>query len=183
MESILTPRSEQWHQLIPESPLTESQAVKAWLEEISKLLFRVRYSPRSNFASQMHESYMGLGSIGTTCMFVDDDPGRGITYRSLHMGGIFLAENSKGRIDTVHREFQLTHRQAVQEFGIDNVPESVRRNVETKPDEKADYLHAVFPAADRQFHHRQDRRCLCRPLVHLGRRAGCLPRLGLHAEG
>ena len=151
MESILTPRSEQWHQLIPESPLTESQAVKAWLEEISKLLFRVRYSPRSNFASQMHESYMGLGSIGTTCMFVDDDPGRGITYRSLHMGGVFLAENSKGRIDTVHREFQLTHRQAVQEFGIDNVPESVRRNVETKPDEKADYLHAVFPAVDRQY--------------------------------
>lgn len=151
MESILTPRAEQWHHLVPEYPLAESQPVKVWLEEISKLLFRIRYSPRSNFASQMHECYMGLGSIGTTCMFVDDDPGRGITYRSMHMGGIYMAENSAGRIDTVHREFQLTHRQAIQEFGIDNVPESVRRNVATRPDEKADYLHAVFPASDRQY--------------------------------
>lgn len=151
MESILTPRTEQWHHLAPEFPLSESQPVKVWLEEISKLLFRVRYSPRSNFAAQMHEFYMGLGSIGTSCLFVDDDPGRGIMYRNLHMSGVYLLENNKGRIDTVHREFELTHRQAVQEFGIDNVPESVRRKLEQKPDEKATYLHAVFPSDDVQY--------------------------------
>ena len=151
MESILTPRTEIWHRLTPEVPLDESQAVKVWLDQISRLLFRVRYSPRSNFASQMHEFYMGLGSIGTACLFVDDEPGHGITYRNLHMSGIFMAEDNQGRIDTIHRKIKLTHRQAAQEFGEDKLPDSVRRNLKDKPDEEAEYLHAVFPSDDQQY--------------------------------
>lgn len=151
MESILTPRTELWHRLTPEVPLDESQDVKVWLDNISRLLFRVRYSPRSNFASQMHEFYMGLGSIGTACLFVDDDPGRGITYRNLHMSGIYMAEDNQGRVDTIHRKIKLTNRQAAQQFGEDKLPDSVRRNLKDKPDEEAEYLHAVFPSTDVQY--------------------------------
>lgn len=151
MESILTPRAEVWHRLIPEWPLEETQPVREWLEEISKMLFRVRYAPRSNFASQSHEFYMGLGSIGTACMFVDDDPGRGIRYRNLHMSGIYLHEDHQGMIDTVHRVFRLTHRQAVQMFGTDKLPARIRECVDKKPDEDSEFLHAVFPSEDVQY--------------------------------
>ena len=151
MESILTPRAEMWHRLVPEWPLEETQPVREWLEEISKMLFRVRYAPRSNFASQMHEFYMGLGSIGTACLFVDDDPGRGVRYRNLHMSGVYLCEDHQGMVDTVHRVFRLTHRQAVQMFGADALPERIREGAEKKPDEDSEFLHAVFPSTDVQF--------------------------------
>ncbi len=148
MESISTPRAERWHRLIPEWPLKEDRDAKAWLEQITDQLFRVRYSPSSNFASQAHEFYMGLGSIGTACMFVDDDPGKGIRYRNLHMSEVFLAENFQGRIDTVHRKFELTARQAVQQFGADSLPDKIRQAAAEKPDQKFAFLHCVYPAPE-----------------------------------
>ena len=121
----------------PGIALSESQAVKKWLEEISKLLFRVRYSPRSNFASQMHESLHGAGIDRDVLHVRGRRSGARDHLPQSCMGGIYLAENAGGRIDTVHREFQLSNRQAIQQFGIDNVSDSVRRDVEKKPDEKA----------------------------------------------
>lgn len=148
MESISTPRAERWHRLIPEWPLKEDRDAKAWLEMITDQLFRVRYSPASNFASQAHEFYLGLGSIGTACMLVDDDPGKGIRYRNLHMSEIFLGESFQGKIDTVHRRFELSARQAVQQFGMDSLPEKIRQASVEKPDQRFAFLHCVYPSEE-----------------------------------
>ncbi len=148
MESIATPRAERWHKLTPQWPLEEDKDSRTWLEEITKQLFRVRYSPRSNFASQAHEFYMSLGALGTACMYVDDDPGRGIRYSTRHMSEIFLAEDHQGRIDKVHRKFGLTARQAIQQFGEAELPEKIRKAAETQPETKFDFLHCVYPAPE-----------------------------------
>jgi hypothetical protein len=148
MESISTPRAEKWHRLSPEHPLKEDGEAKRWLEEITDQLFRVRYSPSSNFASQAHEAYMALGCFGTAVIFVDEDPGRGIRYRHLHMSEIYMGLSFDGRVDTIHRKFQLTARQALQQFGEKALPAKIREAAEKTPDSQWQFLHCVYPASE-----------------------------------
>jgi hypothetical protein len=76
-ESMLTPRSQTWHMLKPlDDDLAEDAEVKRWCDEITKRLFAFRYSPRSNFASQIHEVYGCLGAFGTGGIFSEEIPAR-----------------------------------------------------------------------------------------------------------
>lgn len=146
MESMLTPRTQRWHKLkigIPE--LDENQEVKEYLDALTMILFQVRYSPKANFASQANEAYMSLGAFGTGAMFVDDLIGRGIRYRSVPLNEIYIAENHQGMVDTVHRRFPMTARQAVQRFGEKVLPEAIRKAVEKTPDQSFEFVHAVMP--------------------------------------
>jgi len=149
MESMLTPRTQQWHKLktgVPE--LDENQEVQAYLDEVTKILFQVRYSPRANFASQANECYMNLGAFGTSGIFIDDLVGRGIRYRSIALPEMYIAENHQGAVDTVHRKFQFTARQAAQKFGESKLPEAIKNCLEKRPEQTFDFIHAVAPRED-----------------------------------
>ena len=151
MESMLTPRTQRWHKLRPIDPeLAEDPEVQAWMDEVTQILFSVRYSPKSNFASQANEVYVSLGAFGTGGMFIDDDPGRGIRYRSVHLSEMFIAENHQGVIDTVYRKFPMTARQAAQKFGTDNLAETIKAALEKNPDRRFDFIHAVSPNTDKK---------------------------------
>jgi hypothetical protein len=147
IESILTPRNEKWHKLVPEDPsLKEDQETKTWLDEVNDQLFRQRYSPRSNFASQAHEFYMSLGAFGTAVMFVDDDlKSRALRYQTLHLGEVFIGTNNRGVVDVVHRAFELTARQAAQEWGLESLPDRIRADAQHKPTTTYRFLHCVYP--------------------------------------
>ena len=146
MESMLTPRTQRWHKLktgIPE--LDEQQEVQEYLDEVTKILFQARYAPRANFASQANECYLALGAFGTNGLFIDDMIGHGIRYRSVALSEIYIAENHQGIVDTVHRRFPMTARQAAQRFGLKVLPEIIQKAVEKEPDRNFDFIHAVCP--------------------------------------
>lgn len=151
MESITTPAGERWHKLVPQYPLTEDKETAEWLEAVTDQLFRVRYSPDSGFPEQASEFYQDLGSIGTACMFVDDDrTKRTIRYRTIHMSQIYLAQDFQGRVDTVHRLEPMTARQIIQQFGADKVTDKVRQADEKGSEQTFRILHCVYPRADVQ---------------------------------
>ena len=110
MESMLTPRNSQWHSLQPSDPaLKKRRNVQLWFEELTQMLFKYRYAPAANFASQQHENYMALGAFGTGCTFIDRlQPryGKGLRYRAVHLGEVRFCENHQGIIDTVIRRFR-----------------------------------------------------------------------------
>lgn len=151
MESMLTPRTAKWHRLrVADEELNESPAVQRYLDEVTNILFRVRYSPLSNFASQSHEGYMSIGAFGTGGMLVDDMLGVGIRYKSVDLANVYVCENRHGIIDTVHREFEYTARQAMQHFDQKLLPEKIRDSAEKKPDDKFTFLHCVKPNEERK---------------------------------
>jgi hypothetical protein len=145
IDSLLTPSTQVYHQLAPEDEeLAEDRDVKLYLEKVNKILFRARYRPSANFASQAHECYTSLMAFGTQAMFVDDVIGIGIRYKSIALPELFIAENHAGIVDTVHREFQMTARAAVQKWG-NKVPEAVAKAAESQPDRKFTFIHCVRP--------------------------------------
>ena len=149
MESMLTPRTQRWHKLkTGVDELDQDPGVMAYLDEVTKILFSVRYSPKANFASQANECYMSLGAFGTGGMFIDDLVGRGIRYRSVALSEMYVAENHQGMIDTVHRRFQMTVRQAAQLWGRDKLSEKMKNALEKSPEQTFEFIHAVSPRED-----------------------------------
>ena len=150
MESILTPRQQTWHNLVPtDSYLRKDYQTKLWFEEANKTLFRYRYGPKANYASQQHEIYMSLGAFGTGCLFVDELQGQpGFRYRAIHLAEIFFAENHQGVIDTVYRVFTMKGRQLLQQFGKD-CPEEVYKEYDKGQDKDYEVVHCVRPNNDK----------------------------------
>ncbi len=149
MESMLTPRTMRWHKLKVRNPaISDNKAIQAYLDEVTNILFQVRYNPKANFASQVHENYMSLGAFGTGAIFIDDVIGTGIRYRSIHLSEVYFCENYAGIIDKVHRKFEMTARQAAQRWGVDRLPEKVRAALEKQPETKFEFIHCVKPNED-----------------------------------
>ena len=59
----------------------------------------------------------------------------------------YIAEDDKGRIDTVYRKFNLSARALVQKFG-NKVSQDIKVMAEKDPYQEVDILHAVYPRAD-----------------------------------
>lgn len=146
--SLMVPDGQYWHGLSmgKDRGLMENVAVKGWLEEIRRVLFSLRRSPKANFASQAQECIRSLIGFGTLCMFTEDVPGRGIRYKSVHLAEIDVTENKDGQIDTVYRRFEYTARQAVEAFGKDKLPPKILEKFEKKDEQsKFEFVHYVAP--------------------------------------
>lgn len=146
MESLLTPRSSRWHTLRASVPeLDRLDPVRRHFEALEDLLFSRRYASSANFASQQFEVYLSLGAFGTGALLIDERPG-GIRYRAAHLSEIYVSENEDGRIDTVFRRMELTHRQMIRRWGREKVSPKVASRAESRPDEPVEVLHVVMPA-------------------------------------
>jgi len=158
MESMLTPRTMKWHKLKTRDPmLQDNNEVQAYLDEVTNILFQVRYNPRANFASQAHENYMSLGAFGTGAIFIDDIVGTGIRYKSIHLSEIYIAENYAGSIDKINRKFDLTARQAAQKWGYESLPEKLKTALDKSPEKTFEFIHCVKPNEDRKANRRDYR--------------------------
>lgn len=148
MDSMLTPATQLWHGLqtgVPE--LDDDVEVQRWCDAIRDLLFRMRYAPTANFASQVFECWMSLGAFGTNALFVDELPGRApLRYRAIPLSEFVIDLDHQGRVDTVYRCFKLTARAAAQvPEWQQNMPPKLREWAEKRPDEEFEFVHCVKP--------------------------------------
>lgn len=151
MESMLTPRTSKWHAIVPADPdAAKDEASMLWCEQLRDLLFRLRYSAASNFASQASEHYLNLGAFGTSTMFIEDGMGRGVRYQTLPLAECYIAENAWGVVDELDRRYSMTARQASQRFGEDALPEAIRKCLTREPEKEFEFLHSTMPNEDRK---------------------------------
>ncbi len=149
LKSILIPSNTIWHKLRPTNPRFESNDnVRRYLEYVNNLLFKVRYAPDSRFASEGYVQLRQMGIYGQAAWLVEEDLGFGINYRSIPMSEVYFDINKKGVVDVVYRKYELTARQALQEFGS-KATSKMREIAEKTPDKKIEFLHAVEPRKDR----------------------------------
>ena len=150
MEALLTPRTQMWAKTKARNErVRDSESVKLWFEQVDKIMFSERYSPRARFGTMAHEHYMSLGAFGTGPMFIDKAPMGPLLYKACHIGQVCFSENAWGVIDTVHREFNLTARQAVQKFKKDRLPSKIVSAAEKSPDAQFTFVHCTKPNDER----------------------------------
>ena len=151
LKSVLIPTNMLWHRLKPTNPAFETNDnVRRYLEYARDMLFKFRYSPISRFTT---ESWMQLRQTiiyGQAAWLVEDNVGRGICYRSIPIRETYADFNSVGDIDTVYREYEMTARQALREFG-NMATNEIKEAADKNPDRKMRFLHAVEPRQDRNW--------------------------------
>lgn len=150
MESMLVPRNMRWHSLRAEDDdVNKLREVQLWMERATDVLFKWRYSPRSNFASVYYETFLSLGAFGNGIVFIDEHmDGVGIRYKQCPLGSTYFLENHQGMVDTVFRPFKMTVRQAVQKWGKDALPQRIAGKLDNAPETEFNFLHIVAPRED-----------------------------------
>ena len=151
LQGTLTSPSMQWFYLkVRNEEFNENREVQLWLEDSAKRMYNV--FNESNFNTEVHEMYLDLVSIGTGALFVEEGSGGfekdSVHFNTMHIAEYYIQENVSGYIDTLYRKYKLSARQAVQEFGEDNVGEKVLEAAKDKPDKMFNFIHAVEPLED-----------------------------------
>lgn len=149
IEAGTMPRQTYWHRMSTgDTDLDSDHEVKQYLEQLNNIIWRERYSPLGNFASQAHEVRISLGAFGTGALLVEPRSGGGLKYRSIHLSELYIEENAEGIIDTVHRKFSLSARQAIQMFGAATPTKIIDKYNSGKRHEPFEFIHVVQPKDD-----------------------------------
>ena len=151
LQGTLTSPSLPWFSLkLRDDDANKVRDIQIWLEDTARRMYAV--FNESNFNTEVHEMYLDLCSVGTSAIFVEEaNEGflqGGLHFNTLHIAEYFIQENSTGRVDTLYRKYKMTARQAVQEFGEDNVGTKIKEAVKAKPDTQFNFIHAVEPTSD-----------------------------------
>lgn len=125
----------------------ESEEVKKWLAELEDKLFEVLTSGNSGFASSIYQLFLDLVWYGTAILNVSKDE-TDIFFQTKHLSEVWIEENNVGVVDTVYRKFQLTARQAAQQWGRENLSDNIEDALESKPHKKFTFIHVVLPTKD-----------------------------------
>ncbi len=152
LHSLLTNSAVRWFEIATEFPgLNEQRDVGMWLSAAKDMMYAAFNRNEAAFTSNMHEVYFDLAAFGTCCLFIGDEPGFGPYFSSRPLAEIFFQEDSRGRVDTVFRSFELTARQAVQKFGEEEVPFAMKSLEDNEPEATFNFLHVVTPNPDVQY--------------------------------
>lgn len=153
VDSLLTPRNTFWHSLQgANSRVLKDYRARLWYEETTKTLFRERYKATANFAGQNHAVYQMLGAFGNGPLFIDAlysmTGERGLRYRSLPLGEVYLRENHQGQVDGFIRWFRLTANQFVKMFPESPIPPQIQTALDRRTMTPFNFLHRVVPRDD-----------------------------------
>lgn len=147
--SGMTSPARPWFRLTTFNPeLDESYEVKVWMSQVTSLMQMVFYKSNTYRALQM--AYEELGAFGTSATLIYDDFDRVIHCHPLTIGEFAIATDSRGRVNTVYREFRMTVAMLVQEFGLENVSRTVKDLYDRgQMDEWVEVINAIEPRTER----------------------------------
>lgn len=128
--------------------VADRREVREFLQQARERMIRLFNTESTGFQAQVHELYLDIVLLGTAVMYAEADPDTVVRFSTRPLGEIYVAESVRGVVDTVFRQYELTARQALQEWGED-CSERVRSLAADRPEDKVEIVHAVFPRADR----------------------------------
>lgn len=134
-----------WFRLkTPDPELMERPSVSMWLYAVENLMRDV--FARTNLYSVLPSCYMESGVFGTSPIIMLEHPQKVIHFVPKTVGSYYLATNSDGVVDTLYCEYQMTVRQLVDDYGIDNVSSVVANQYKAgRRNELHDVLHTIEP--------------------------------------
>ena len=155
LDSLLTPRNMFWHGLEAEYDyLMKDRQVRLWYEQACKVLFKQRYAATANFSSQNQAVWQSLGAFGTGGIFVDalfsETGHRGLRYRAVPMGELYIKENHQGQVDGFIRWFRMTARNARKMFP-EEFPAQLQAACDANSETPFNFLHVVRPRSENEY--------------------------------
>ena len=146
LHGMLTNPSTPWFTLrFKQAEAENDEEAKIWLEAATEVMYTA--FNRSNFQQEIFELYHDLITFGTAAMYIEEDDEDLLKFSTRHIDEVYIAENDKGRIDTIYRRFKLSARAIVQKFG-DKVSQDILTMEKKDPYQEIEIIHAVYPRSD-----------------------------------
>ena len=79
--------------------LDADDEVKAWLQQAARVTHNVLNN--SNFQTEVHELYLDLPSIGTACMFIEEDEKFVVRFSTKFIVDYYIEENHLGIVGEI----------------------------------------------------------------------------------
>lgn len=140
MQGGMTSPARPWFRLRFQGEETNDQMGGGWLQDVEDRMQNIFH--KSNLYNALHVLYLDMGLYGTGVM-VETADANGLYFRVLEPGSYVLDVNSRDEVDTLMYSRWLTLRQLAQEYGKENLPESLRMNLEQKGCTMAQTLYEV----------------------------------------
>jgi len=103
----------------------ESQAELHWLDNAARAIFKNIHA--ANFDAEMGECYADMVPAGWFVLYIAEAEEGGYQFEHWPMAECYVSSSKPGRrVDTIHREFELTVEQVVNQYGLKNVSDQVR---------------------------------------------------------
>ena len=123
--SGLTSASRPWFKLSVALPWVKIDAEGlAWIEDTEQRIYTVL--AQSNFYDIMAQAFQDVVVFGTAPVYWYFDPETIVRYFLPCAGEYFLTSGARLTVDGFKREFTLTAKQIVEQFGLENCPTDVR---------------------------------------------------------
>jgi hypothetical protein len=127
--------------------LDRSEVVRRFLYEMSEKAYSILQREWRLPHTEVTTDWIGYG---TACLYVqeiqEEDEEPELVFKSIPIQELFVAEDFKGKPDTVFRYFTLPLRQIAQEFGTDKFTSDMLRMLDKDPDMPFEVIHAVYPS-------------------------------------
>jgi len=148
MMAHLFPQGQNWVRVVTEDKdlMAKDNVTRALTSVTKKFSSAIE---NSNFHEEMGQCIDHLGYIGTTALYCESTKKDVLNWRSHYINQFFFCENYQGIVDTVIREFKLTARQAMQQFG-DDAPEQCKEHGQDVGTSNKEYnfIHVVMPRSN-----------------------------------
>jgi hypothetical protein len=123
--------------------LDQNDDVRLWMQRTTRTLHNLINA--SNFQQEIHELYMDLCAFGTAAMLIEEDDEVGVRFGTKFIRDYYIAENNRGMVDQLYREWEWNAMQLCQEFGHDNLPKKIQEAYVKGLEDKFMVTHAVYP--------------------------------------
>ena len=150
MMSGLTSPARPWFNIkVADPELNEVKAIKVWTEEIRERMCQVFI--QSNLYTTLPQVYSDLAVFGTTAFALMEDEHSVVRCYSYPVGSFWIMPSERGVIDSCYRKFQMSRRQMIAKFGLDNCSKQIQeaaRNGKGDLDIWHEIRHVVEPNED-----------------------------------
>ncbi len=127
LQSGITNQARQWFKFsVLDKQLAEVATVREWLDKATESVQATMN--RSNVYAALDQIYMHLG-MGTACAIAVPDPETQIHLHIIDEGAYWIAENRRGRVETLLRRIDMTVGNLVEEFGEGWLPDQISERV------------------------------------------------------
>lgn len=126
MMSGITSPGRPWFRLsTADDAIDNHPDVKVWCADTAKRMQRVMAS--SNYYTSKAVQYLDLSIFGTAPMIIYEDADKVIRCFNPRAGEYYVAVGKNNTVDTLYRKFTMSVSAMVQEFGVDNVTDDIRK--------------------------------------------------------
>lgn len=153
MVNNLWPNGPRTFRIKPTWDTPDTKEIKEWFKWVNSQMYGVMDNARAGLITALDEYMLDQGSFGISGVYVsevEDDITCPVRYTAWDIKSMCVDEGPDGLIDTVFVEMNMTLRNAVRQYGLENLgKKSQDAYIKGNLEEKVKILHVIEPRHER----------------------------------